>query len=128
MKPKACKLCKKIYEGDKCPDCGSSEATESFKGRIIVLKPEKSEVKTSGAKVESTYKTAGEYLDEASESLKELYSNFEATVTSFGDDVQSKVLKLYIAFKRIKNFACVELRPSTDSLMFMLKSILIPSN
>jgi len=44
VKQKACKLCKKIYEADKCPDCGSSEATESFKGRIVVLNPEKSEV------------------------------------------------------------------------------------
>jgi len=44
-KEKACKICKKIYEdGDKCPDCGSRDSTESFKGRIYVLNPEKSEI------------------------------------------------------------------------------------
>ena len=44
-KPKACKICNKIYEsGDKCPKCESKESTESFKGRIVVLDPEKSEI------------------------------------------------------------------------------------
>ena len=44
MKPKACKICNKIYEGDKCPNCDSKESTDSFKGRIVVLNPEKSEI------------------------------------------------------------------------------------
>lgn len=44
MKQKACKICNKIYEGDKCPKCESKESTESFKGRIVVLNPEKSEI------------------------------------------------------------------------------------
>ena len=44
MKPKACKICNKIYEsGDKCPNCESKESTDSFKGRIVVIDPEKSE-------------------------------------------------------------------------------------
>ena len=45
MKQKACKVCNTIYEGeDKCPECGSKESTESFKGRIVILNPEKSEI------------------------------------------------------------------------------------
>ena len=44
VKQKACKVCKKIYEGVKCPSCESKESTESFKGRIAVLDPEKSEI------------------------------------------------------------------------------------
>ena len=45
MKSKACKICKKIYEeGDKCPKCGAKESTDSFKGRIVVVNPEKSEI------------------------------------------------------------------------------------
>ena len=44
-KPKACKLCKTIVEeGEKCPNCESKELTEGFKGRIVVLDPEKSEL------------------------------------------------------------------------------------
>jgi len=43
-KQKACKICNTIYEGEKCPRCGSKESTEGFKGRIQVLNPEKSEI------------------------------------------------------------------------------------
>ncbi len=43
-KQKACKICKNIYEGVKCPKCDSKESTDSFKGRIVVLNPEKSEI------------------------------------------------------------------------------------
>ena len=44
-KERACKICGKIYEtGDKCPNCDSKEHTESFKGRVYVLNPEKSEI------------------------------------------------------------------------------------
>ena len=44
MKQRACKICSTIYEGDKCPKCGSKEFTENFKGRIVILNPEKSEI------------------------------------------------------------------------------------
>lgn len=45
VKPKACKICNTIYEtGDKCPKCGSKESTETIKGRIVLLNPEKSEL------------------------------------------------------------------------------------
>ena len=44
-KTRACKICNTIFEsGEKCPKCGSKETTESYKGRIIVLNPEKSEI------------------------------------------------------------------------------------
>ncbi len=44
-KAKACKICKKIYEeGDKCPNCDAKESTTSFKGRIVIINPEKSEI------------------------------------------------------------------------------------
>jgi len=43
-KEKACKICKKIYEGEQCPQCESKESTEGFKGRIVVINPEKSEL------------------------------------------------------------------------------------
>ena len=43
-KQKACKICNAIYEGAKCPKCESKESTESFKGRIVVLNPENSEI------------------------------------------------------------------------------------
>jgi DNA-directed RNA polymerase subunit E" len=44
VKPKACKICNTIYEEDKCPKCESRESTDNFKGRIVVLNPEQSEI------------------------------------------------------------------------------------
>lgn len=41
---KACKQCKSIYEGPKCPKCGSEESTESYKGTVVIIKPDESEV------------------------------------------------------------------------------------
>ena len=44
-KQKACKICKRIYEGsDRCPNCESKEFSDSFKGRISVINPENSEL------------------------------------------------------------------------------------
>lgn len=44
-KQKACKICRTIYEGkDKCTSCESKESTEVFKGRTVILNPEKSEI------------------------------------------------------------------------------------
>lgn len=37
-------MCNRIYDEDKCPNCDSKESTETVKGRIIVLNPEKSEI------------------------------------------------------------------------------------
>ncbi|MEK6854781.1 MAG: transcription elongation factor subunit Spt4 [Nanoarchaeota archaeon] len=39
---KACKQCKAIYSGAKCPKCGSEEFTETFKGKVVILRPEES--------------------------------------------------------------------------------------
>jgi len=44
IKDKACKICKTIYEGEKCPKCDSKEFTDSYKGKIYVLDNEKSEI------------------------------------------------------------------------------------
>jgi len=42
---KACKKCSTLYEREnKCPKCGASESTDSWKGRVIILDPESSEV------------------------------------------------------------------------------------
>ena len=44
-KQKACKICNTIYdEEEKCPECCSKESTDGFKGRVVVMNPEKSEI------------------------------------------------------------------------------------
>ncbi len=41
-KEKACKQCRTVYEGAKCPKCGSAEHSDNFKGKVVVLNPEES--------------------------------------------------------------------------------------
>ena len=43
-KEKACKNCKTIYSGAKCPKCGSEEASENYKGKVLVINAEESEI------------------------------------------------------------------------------------
>lgn len=43
-KEKACKACKTVYEGSKCPECGSNESVDTFKGKIALFNPESSEI------------------------------------------------------------------------------------
>jgi RNA polymerase subunit RPABC4/transcription elongation factor Spt4 len=44
VKEKSCLNCKAIYIGDKCPKCGETPASDSFKGRVYVFNEEKSEL------------------------------------------------------------------------------------
>jgi predicted transport protein len=42
--------------------------------------------------------------------IKDLFEALKSYLLELGDDVEMKELKRYIAFKRIKNFACVEIQ------------------
>ena len=43
-KEKACKNCKLIYEGDKCPSCDKRDTSDHFKGKVEIVNTEKSEL------------------------------------------------------------------------------------
>lgn len=68
-----------------------------------------------------TFKTVSDYLDQANEQLTDRFESLKAFMSALGDDVQMKTLKYYIAFKRIKNFACVEVHPQSNSILVYLK-------
>ena len=36
VKRKACKKCKMFVDGDKCPQCGSTDFTNSWQGRLYI--------------------------------------------------------------------------------------------
>jgi RNA polymerase subunit RPABC4/transcription elongation factor Spt4 len=44
VKEKSCLNCRAIYFGDKCPKCGETPSSETFKGRVHVFDAEKSEM------------------------------------------------------------------------------------
>lgn len=67
------------------------------------------------------YKTVTEYQEQASDQLRDLFGALKDYLLALGDDVQIKTLKYYFAFKRIKNFACVEIHPWYERLVVFVK-------
>lgn len=66
-------------------------------------------------------KSISDYLDQADPELTDRYEALREYLMNLGDDVQMKTLKVYIAFKRIKNFACVEVHTRTRNILVYLK-------
>lgn len=64
-------------------------------------------------------KTAAQWFATMTPEHKALFDSLEGYLFALGDDVQRKDLKLYVAFKRIKNFACVGFKK--DALFIWLK-------
>lgn len=67
------------------------------------------------------YKTVSEYLHDSDQALKDLYADVRSHLLALGDDVQEKTLQFYVAFRRIKNFACVEVKPQVGVVRLYLK-------
>ncbi len=57
----------------------------------------------------------------ASKDVRDIYEAAATYLSNLGDDVQVKELKYYIAFKRIKNFACLEVYPQGKTVTAYLK-------
>ena len=55
-------------------------------------------------------KSFAEWQESIPDLLRELLVSVEDYIVSFGDDVQRKELKLYVAYKRLKNFATIVLQ------------------
>ena len=85
----------------------------------IVDKPASHTLKPPTAK--SADKTASELLAQAENKLADRFGMLRAMLLALGDDVQENTLKNYFAFKRIKNFACVEVHPGTGQLLVYVK-------
>ena len=84
----------------------SAGLAKSTKGKAA-KPPQAADGAAAPAKTGGTDKTVAEHLATMSEPLVLLLASLEDYVLSLGDDVQRKELKLYIAFKRLKNFATV---------------------
>jgi len=85
-------------------------------GQVIATGEEKKALKGAGK-----VKTVSELYDQADTELKDRYEALKAFVQALGDDVQLAVVKFYFAFKRIKNFTCVEIRPQVHSMLVFVK-------
>ena len=70
---------------------------------------------------EAKGKTVSEQLAEANAEITDRFEAIKAYLLAFGEDTQLKALKFYFAFKRIKNFACVEFRLQKNCILVYAK-------
>jgi predicted transport protein len=63
--------------------------------------------KAKTGKSSGTDKSVAEWLADLTPAMREVFESLEGFLISLGDDVQRKDLKLYVAFKRLRNFATV---------------------
>jgi predicted transport protein len=66
-------------------------------------------------------KTVSDHLAQADSDQKDLFEALKDFLIALGDDVQMKTLKHYFAFKRIKNFAVVEIHTQTKQILVYVK-------
>ena len=68
-----------------------------------------------------SYKTVTEFLASAGQEQQDRFEAIKAFLLALGDDVQFNALSYYFAFRRIKNFACVEIHPQTKTILVFVK-------
>lgn len=81
--------------------------------------PSSQTIITKSGKSPGKDKTQQTRLAEASAELIELYNTACSYIDQLGDEVQRKELKLYTAFKRIRNFAAIVVLPGGDPRLQM---------
>jgi predicted transport protein len=74
---------------------------------------------TAAAKVKQ--KSITDQIAAANPEMLDRYHQVSDFLTHLGDDVQVKTLEYYIAFRRLKNFVCLELRNQADKILVYLK-------
>lgn len=67
------------------------------------------------------YKTITDQMAQAPADVLSLYEAVAAYLEAAGDDVQVKTTDFYIAFRRLRNFACVELRNQLAKLLVFVR-------
>lgn len=96
-----------------------SNANQAVAAEGVVLPS----VVSDGAALEDKYKSSriAYRLSQSSIALQDIFGAIKDYLMALGDDVQVKELSYYIAFKRIKNFACLEVYPQTKVVIAFLK-------
>jgi len=65
-------------------------------------------------KAKASWAAHADRMANASPELVELFQSMQEYALSLGDEVQSKTLKEYVAFRRLKNFVCATVLPKQD--------------
>jgi len=112
----------RLFEGDLLLFELVNSTTATTKSVKVLDKPKASK---------ASDKTYAEWLSDLSPEMLQLLASLEEYIFSLGDDIQKKELKLYSAFKRIKNFATVVLQKNKLLLFLHLNPSvysLLPEN
>jgi predicted transport protein len=67
------------------------------------------------------YRTITAALEDADPAMLDRFEALKAYLMALADDVQMQILKYYVAFKRIKNFACVEIYTREKKMLITVK-------
>lgn len=89
-------------------------------GRTTSLPRQGEDGQVRDAAARNTDKSYAECLADLPANLRELLASLEDYLLAQGDDVQRKPLKLYVAFKRLKNFASIVLQKNRILLFLHL--------
>ncbi len=75
----------------------------------------------TGGQTSNRYKTISTVIGALDVSMLDRFEALRASLMALGDDIQETTTRFYVAFKRIKNFACVEFRPTTGKIVLFVK-------
>jgi predicted transport protein len=100
-----------------------------FEGDLLLLEQLSSTVSSRPAvmtdagvlQAKPKYKTMADYLASATSEMLDRYHLLTDYIINLGDDVQMKMLDYYVAFRRIKNFASVEVRNQANKILCYVK-------
>ncbi len=85
-----------------------------------VVKPIEEQTSSVLQAKKTSDKIFADQLDGASDEFREIYFSIRDYILSLGDDVSENPLKLYCAYKKIKNIICIELRQKSILLYMRL--------
>lgn len=84
--------------------------------------PQAKPVKTPAAST-LAMKTHADQIATASPELLALFEQTRSFILAQGDDIIEKPLKLYVAFRRLKNFVCMGVIPKQDPHLFLIMKL-----
>lgn len=67
------------------------------------------------------YSTGLEHLEKAPQELKDLHEQLRLAIEAIGDDITTKWNKYYLTFRRLKNFASIEVYSQAKKLLVFVK-------
>ena len=85
-----------------------------------IVKPIEEPISSTLQVKRATDKTFTEQLEGTSDELREIYYAIRDYILSLGDDISENQLKLYCAYKKIRNIVCVEIRQKSILLYMRL--------